>query len=135
MEYKFNFQTEAEKLELIHENKDKYIKEIAHCFDGQYIIFTDEKISSEPSEIDILKEEQKQQNEEILVNMMANAETFEMILGMMPVQINTSTKTINPMISVYVTLYTKGLKEIDDVPLAIREQFVERLNELNISIR
>ena len=39
MEYKFNFQTEAEKLELIHENKDKYIKEIVHCFDNQYIIF------------------------------------------------------------------------------------------------
>ena len=102
------------------------------------LIFTYEELPIEPvepSDIDILKEEQKQQNEEILINMMANTEMFEMILGMMPIQVNTSAKTKNPMIDVYVTLYTKGLKEIDDVPLAIREQFVERLNELNISIR
>ncbi len=46
------------------------------------------KISILEAENEKLKVEQEQQNEEILVNMLANTEMFEMILGMMPMTLN-----------------------------------------------
>ena len=84
--------------------------------------------------------EQEQQNEEILVNMLANTEMFEMILGMMPMTLsiedkNTKNNGGNSMIEVYCTLIIKGVKTIEDVPLVIREQVIERLKQLEVPVK
>ena len=84
------------------------------------LIFTYEELPSEPvepTEIDKLKEEQEQQNEEILVNMMANS------------------KGVNPMGEVYATLIIKGVKTVDDVPVVLREQVIERLKQLEVTVK
>ena len=82
------------------------------------------KISILEAENEKLKVEQEQQNEEILVNMLASTEMFEMILGMMPMTLsiedeNTKNNGGNSMIEVYCTLIIKGVKTIEDVPLVI----------------
>ena len=71
-----------------------------------------EKISILEAENEKLKVEQEQQNEEILVNMLANTEMFEMILGMMPMTLSedkTKNNGGNSMIEVYCTLIIKGV--------------------------
>lgn len=98
------------------------------------------KISILEAENEKLKVEQEQQNEEILVNMLANTEMFEMILGMMPMTLsiedkNTKNNGGNSMIEVYCTLIIKGVKTIEDVPLVIREQVVERLKQLEVTVK
>ena len=50
------------------------------------------KISILTEENKKLKQEQEQQNEEILVNMLANTEMFEIILGMMPMTLSIDEK-------------------------------------------
>lgn len=94
------------------------------------------KISALEAENKSLKIEQDQQNEEILVNMLANTEMFEMILGMMP---TTSIKNKNNggsnMVEVYVTLIIKGIKAVEDVPLAIKEKVIERLKQLEVPVK
>lgn len=94
------------------------------------------KISALEAENKSLKIEQDQQNEEILVNMLANTEMFEMILGMMP---TTSMKNKNNggsnMVEVYVTLIIKGIKAVEDVPLAIKEKVIERLKQLEVPVK
>ena len=99
--------------------------------DEDYRIKTDESITK----IFKLEDEQVQQNNEILVNMLANTEMFEMILGMMPVEINLNSKGVNPMIEVYVTLIIKGVKSIENVPLVLREQVIERLKQLEVPVK
>ncbi|MBP3931045.1 MAG: hypothetical protein J6D47_15975, partial [Peptostreptococcaceae bacterium] len=67
----------------IYHNLTKYSETV----DEYYRLKVDEsqkKISILEAENEKLKVEQEQQNEEILVNMLANTEMFEMILGMMP---------------------------------------------------
>lgn len=101
---------------------------------------TENKISILTEENEKLKQEQEQQNEEILVNMLANTEMFEMILGMMPMTLsiedkNTKNNGGNSMIEVYCTLIIKGVKTIEDVPLVIREQVVERLKQLEVPVK
>ena len=97
------------------------------------------KISILEAENEKLKLEQEQQNEEILVNMLANTEMFEMILGMMPMTLSIEDKTKNnggnSMIEVYCTLIIKGVKTIEDVPLVIREQVIERLKQLEVPVK
>lgn len=98
------------------------------------------KISILEAENEKLKVEQEQQNEEILVNMLANTEMFEMILGMMPMTLsiedkNTKNNGGNSMIEVYCTLIIKGVKTIEDVPLVIREQVIERLKQLEVPVK
>ena len=98
------------------------------------------KISILEGENEKLKLEQEQQNEEILVNMLANTEMFEIILGMMPMTLsidekNTKNSGGSSMIEVYVTLIIKGVKTIEDVPLVIREQVVERLKQLEVPVK
>lgn len=100
----------------------------------------EDKISILEAENEKLKVEQEQQNEEILVNMLANTEMFEMILGMMPMTLsiedkNTKNNGGNSMIEVYCTLIIKGVKTIEDVPLVIREQVVERLKQLEVTVK
>ena len=99
-----------------------------------------EKISILEAENEKLKVEQEQQNEEILVNMLANTEMFEMILGMMPMTLsiedkNTKNNGGNSMIEVYCTLIIKGVKTIEDLPLIKREQVIERLKQLEVPVK
>ena len=93
------------------------------------------KISILEAENKTLKIEQEQQNNEILVNMLANTEMFEMILGMMPAETNTKNNGGNSMIEVYCTLIIKGVKTIEDVPLVLREQVIERLKQLEVPVK
>ena len=96
------------------------------------------KISILEAENEKLKVEQEQQNEEILVNMLANTEMFEMILGMIPMTLSkdkTKNNGGNSMIEVYCTLIIKNVKTIDDVPLVIREQVIERLKQLEVPVK
>ena len=41
----------------------------------------------------------------------------------------------NSMIEVYCTLIIKGVKTIEDVPLVIREQVIERLKQLEVPVK
>lgn len=84
-----------------------------------------DKISILSKENEKLKLEQEQQNEDIVSNLLASAELFEMLLSVMPTEINLKSKKDNPIVQVYATLITKGLKVIEDVPLAVREQVIE----------
>ena len=98
------------------------------------------KLSILEAENEKLKVEQEQQNEEILVNMLANTEMFEMLLSMMPMTLsiedkNTKNSGGNSMIEVYCTLIIKGVKTIEDVPLVIREQVIERLKQLEVPVK
>lgn len=95
------------------------------------------KISILEAENEKLKVEQKQQNKEILVNMLANTEMFEMILGMIPMTLSIENKNNggSNMVEVYCTLIIKGVKVIEDVPLVIREQVIERLKQLEIPVK
>ena len=98
------------------------------------------KISILEGENEKLKLEQEQQNEEILVNMLANTEMFEMLLGMIPMTLSTEDKKTknsggSSMIEVYCTLIIKNVKTIEDVPLVIREQVIERLKQLEVPVK
>lgn len=96
------------------------------------------KISILESENTNLKVEQTQQNDEILVNMLANTEMFEMILSMMPSTYSIKNNKNNggiSMIEVYATLIIKGVKTIDDVPVVIRAQVEERLRQLEVPVK
>ena len=85
------------------------------------------------------KKEQEQQNEEILTNMMASAEIFEMMLSMMTATLseNKNVKNIggSSMVEVYATLIIKGVKTIEDVPAIIKDQVIKRLIELEIPFK
>ena len=154
MEHKFNFKTEEEKEQIIKDNSKLTLIKIAYHLDENYLIFTDKetiyelteneilgnKISILEAENEKLKIEQEQQNEEILVNMLANTEMFEMILGMMPMTLsiedkNTKNNGGSSMIEVYCTLIIKGVKTIEDVPFVIREQVIERLKQLEVPVK
>ena len=154
MKYKFTFETEDEKQSIIKDNEHLFLLLIAYHYDENYLLFSDEetstdetwgnfvnnKISILEAENEKLKVEQEQQNEEILVNMLANTEMFEMILGMMPMTLsiedkNTKNNGGNSMIEVYCTLIIKGVKTIEDVPLVIREQVIERLKQLEVPVK
>lgn len=98
----------------------------------------EDKISILEAENEKLKVEQEQQNEEILVNMLANTEMFEMLLGMMPMMLSedkTKNNVSSSMIEVYCTLIIKNVKTIEDVPLVIREQVIERLKQLEVPVK
>ena len=152
MEYKLKFSSEEEKEKLIKENSNLTLIKVAYLLGENYLVFTDEEIEYELTENEILgnkisileaeneklKVEQEQQNEEILVNMLANTEMFEMILGMMPMTLSedkTKNSGGNSMIEIYCTLIIKGVKTIEDVPLVIREQVVERLKQLEVTVK
>ena len=151
MNFEFEYNSVDEMLELIKSNSDKYLVRCKGLDNGEnIIIFTDtppldevvkcveKKISILEAENEKLKVEQEQQNEEILVNMLANTETFEMLLGMIPMTLSedkTKNNGGNSMIEVYCTLIIKGVKTIEDVPLVIREQVIERLKQLEVPVK
>ena len=71
------------------------------------------------------------QEEEVLMNLMASANLFEMFLSLMGENL-VSTLSLNnnsdyDIIKIYATLIKKGKKSIDDIPLAIRENVKELL--------
>lgn len=150
---KLEFLNDEDKNNLINQNKDMYVIAIEFGLKHNYITFSDtplpepeydiwgtikeqeNKISILEAENKTLKIEQEQQNNEILVNMLANTEMFEMILGMMPAETNTKNNGGNSMIEVYCTLIIKGVKTIEDVPLVLREQVIERLKQLEVPVK
>lgn len=149
MIYKFKFNSKEEKHVIEKNNSDKYLIEEQYLIDGNFLVYTDElsdfemikrKTSILEAENEKLKAEQEQQNEEILVNMLANTEMFEMILSMMPTSLSIDEKNNknsggSSMIEVYCTLIIKGVKAIEDVPLVIRERVIERLNQLEVPVK
>ena len=147
MEFKYVFTNENEKEDLINKKSHLTLIKIAYHLDENYLIFTDEEIIYELTEneilgnkISILEAEQEKQNEEILVNMLANTEMFEMILGMTPTTLsiedeNTKNNGGSKMVEVYCTLIIKNVKTIEDVPLVIREQVIERLKQLEVPVK
>ena len=54
MEYKFNFNTEEEREQLIKDNSNLTPIKIAYHLDEQYLIFTDEEITYDLTENQIL---------------------------------------------------------------------------------
>lgn len=140
---RFYFTTEEEKNHIVNNNSDKEIIALHYDINFGYIDFSSEtemqvlqnKISILEGENERLKLEQEQQNNEILVNMLANTEMFEMMLGMMPAETNTKNNGGNSMIEVYCTLIIKGVKTIEDVPLVLREQVIERLKQLEVPVK
>lgn len=117
--------------------EDEYGCSIYPASNYSKLVEEDYKIKTDESRTKIFKleEEQVQQNNEILVNMLANTEMFEMILGMMPTETSLNSKGVNPMVEVYTTLIIKGIKSVDDVPLVLREQVIERLKQLEVPIK
>lgn len=90
-------------------------------------------LDNQENKISILEAEQKKQQEEILQNMLATTEVFEMILTMSaPMSVDIQTKNLggNSMVEVYVTLILNGVKTIDQVPTILREKVREQLNLL-----
>ena len=97
------------------------------------------KVDESRSKIFKLEEGQIIQDSEILVNMMANTEMFEIILSMLPmsssIEKNTKKTGGSTMVEVYVTLILKGVKTVEDAPLVIREQVIERLKQLEVTVK
>ena len=56
MEFKFKFETEEEKNELIKNknNEGLFLIEVQYLFEGNYLIFSDKEVVHEPTEIEIL---------------------------------------------------------------------------------
>ena len=148
MDFKFNYNTEKERSNILKENEHLYLKKDAELLNEKYLILTDvepeepklteielmqEKISILEAENEKLKVEQEQQNEEILVNMLANTEMFEIILGMMPMTLSIDEKNTKNsggnrgICDIYASLIEKGVKTINDVPVQIVEQVKNKL--------
>ena len=78
-----------------------------------------------------LNTSQKYQDLNIDTNLLASTELFEMILTLMPMQLN-SKEVSSRMVEVYVTLILKGKKTLDEVPNVIRKQVEQMLKDLEI---
>nr|DAO08277.1 MAG TPA: CotH kinase protein [Caudoviricetes sp.] len=80
------------------------------------------------------------QDEEIMMNMMASADIFELVLGILSMQLETASCNENEreiiggnkMIELYATLIIKGKKTIEDVPTKIRPQVEAMLKDLGV---
>ena len=102
------------------------------------------KIDETYIEIDNINDYQMMQDNEILTNMMASVDIFEMVVDMMSMQINTASDINNnywmpkwarggsKMVELYVTLILKGKKTINDVPVKIRPMVEAMLNDLGM---
>lgn len=96
-------------------------------------------VEENKKEINTINSHQHTQDEEILVNLMASTDIFEMVIGLVNVpmttvyNISTTKKGGNDnMVEVYVTLIIKGKKTIDQVPEIIRPQVEAMLKELGM---
>ena len=99
-----------------------------------------EKIDNTNTEICNINEYQDVQDSEIIMNMMASADIFELVLDILSTQEvatvsshkTKNTKGGNKMIELYVTLIMKGKKTIEEVPVKIRPQVEAMLKDLGI---
>ena len=97
-----------------------------------------ETIREQKNQIKLLEEtnseliiSQETQDEEIVTNMLASVELFEMVLSIAPLSIDMSkSMEVNPMVEVYVTLILKGEKTIEQVPAVIRDKVQAQLDLL-----
>ena len=94
------------------------------------------KVDNTNTEIHDINNYQNLQDNEILMNMLASADIFEMMLEIMSVQLNTkNTKGVNKMAELYATLIIKGKKTIDDVPVMLRPQVESILKEMGVEYK
>ena len=95
-----------------------------------------EKVDKANTDIGSINNYQEVQDAEILMNMLASADIFEMMLEIMSMQLNTkNTKGINKMVELYATLIIKGKKTIDDVPVMLRPQVESILKEMGVEYK
>ena len=81
-----------------------------------------------------LQNRMTENEENIIITMMACSELYEMLLLSIETYDfeggkDTVVKFSNGMISVYVILFKKGLKSIDDVPEKLKQQVIEELEK------
>ena len=136
MEYKLKFSSEEEKEKLIKENSNLTLIKVAYLLGENYLVFTDEEIEYELTENEILgnkisileaeneklKVEQKQQNEDILMNMLATTEMYELnkAYSISTLGVKTDKKVPVHIQATYQKLYELGLKEISEMPFEVR---------------
>ena len=102
------------------------------------------EIKETNAEIENINDYQTMQDDEIVMNMMASTDIFELVLQMMSMQLEPAsyneTKTKrettggNKMIELYVSLILKGKKTMDDVPTVIRPQVEAMLKDVGVEI-
>lgn len=125
------FNTEQEKEEIINQNLDKYLIEEKYLLSGNFLIFTnaptlENKISILEAENEKLKVEQEQQNKDILINMLATTEMYEInrSLNISTLESDSDVKTIkkapNYIQCTYQRLYELGIKKLEEIPFEIR---------------
>ena len=98
-------------------------------------MLSENSISTFNNEIVNINNYQSVQDEEILVNLIASTNLFEMFVSFVDLNLlNNSTlktnKTISGMAEVYATLIRKNKKVIEDIPVIIRPQVEVMLKEL-----
>ena len=140
MEYRFNFNTEEEKDNLIKDNSHLTLIKIVLHLNESYLVFTDEeviydlteneilgnKISILEAENEKLKVEQEQQNKDILINMLATTEMYEInrSLNISTLESDSEVKAIkkapNYIQCTYQRLYELGIKKLEEIPFEIR---------------
>ena len=76
----------------------------------------------EPTEIEKLKAEQKQQNEDILMNMLATTEMYELnkAYSISTLGVKTDKKVPTYIQATYQKLYELGVKDINEIPFEVR---------------
>ena len=100
------------------------------------------RVDEKDLEIEEINDYQLMQDADILMNMMASTDIFELVIDMMSMQINEDnnskvsllgkTRGGNKMIELYVSLILKGKKTMNDVPSVIRPQVKAMLNDLGV---
>lgn len=89
------------------------------------LIFSYEELPTlpqEPTEIEKLKAEQKQQNEDILMNMLATTEMYELnkTYSISTLGVKTDKKVPTYIQATYQKLYELGVKDINEIPFEVR---------------
>ena len=135
MIYKFKFNSKEEKHAIEKNNSDKYLIEEQYLIDGNFLVYTDElsdfemiqkKISILETENEKLKVEQEQQNKDILINMLATTEMYEInrSFNISTLESDSEVKTIkkapNYIQCTYQRLYELGIKKLEEIPFEIR---------------
>ena len=135
MIYKFKFNSKEEKHAIEKNNSDKYLIEEQYLIDGNFLVYTDElsdfemiqkKISILETENEKLKTEQEQQNKDILINMLATTEMYEInrSFNISTLESDSEVKTIkkvpNYIQCTYQRLYELGIKKLEEIPFEIR---------------
>ena len=142
MNIKFKYSNEHEKNQIIKNNSSLFLVQEGIEKDGNYLVFSDvpleiKDVPHEPTEIEImqnkisileaenekLKIEQEQQNEEILVNMLAITEMYELNRSFAVSTVESSSRSKVPTYiqATYQKLYELKVKTIEEIPSEVRE--------------